>query len=53
VQLDSLNKYCRYGCELVSIHGSGHYPMLEKPAEFNAALEKIMADISIQKNKSQ
>lgn len=49
VQLDSLNKYCRYGCELVAVHGTGHYPMLEKPAEFNAALEKVFAKIAEQK----
>ena len=27
------------------IHGSGHYPMIEQPAAFNAALEEILADI--------
>ena len=48
-KIDSLNKYCRYGCELVPIHGTGHYPMLEKPAEFNAALEKVMGEISSNK----
>lgn len=44
--LDSLNKYCRYGCELVPVHGTSHYPMIEKAAEFNAALEKVFGMIS-------
>ena len=50
-KLDSLNKYCRYGCELVPIHATGHYPMLEKPAEFNAALEKVIGEINSDKRK--
>ena len=27
------------------IHGTGHYPMIEKTAEFNAAMDKIIATI--------
>jgi len=50
-KLDSLNKYCRYGAELVPVHATGHYPMLEKPAEFNAALEKVIEKISNDKRK--
>ncbi|MDP4264263.1 MAG: alpha/beta hydrolase [Bacteroidota bacterium] len=49
VKLDSLNKYCRYGCEWVPVHGTGHYPMLEKPEEFNAALEKVFEGIAANK----
>src|SRR5258706_9302761 len=44
-KLDSLNKYCKYGCEVVTVHGTGHYPMIEKPDEFNVALEKVLAGI--------
>jgi pimeloyl-ACP methyl ester carboxylesterase len=44
-RLDSLNKYCRYGCEVVTIHATGHYPMVEKPDDFNAALEKVITNI--------
>jgi len=44
--IDSLNKYCRKGCELTEVHGTGHYPMLEKPGEFNDALRNVMARIS-------
>ena len=51
VKLDSLNKYCRYGCEVVTVHGTGHYPMIEKPGDFNSALEKVLAKISLEKSK--
>jgi hypothetical protein len=51
VKPDSLNKYCRYGCEVVTVHATGHYPMIEKPVEFNAALEKVLAKIALPKNK--
>ncbi len=50
-RLDSLNKYCRYGCEVVAIHATGHYPMIEKPDDFNAALEKVIAKIGADKNR--
>jgi hypothetical protein len=50
-KLDSLNKYCKQGCELVPVHRTGHYPMIEKPDEFNAALEKVLAKISSENNK--
>lgn len=46
VKADSLNKYCRYGFSLQTVHGTGHYPMIEKPDEFNAALERTLAGIS-------
>ena len=40
--IDSLQKYCKASAEVVYVHGTGHYPMIEKPAEFNAALEKVI-----------
>ena len=40
--IDSLKKYCRASAEVVYVKGTGHYPMIEKPAEFNAALEKVI-----------
>ena len=43
--IDSLKKYCKASAEVVYVHGTGHYPMIEKPAEFNAALEKVFAMI--------
>lgn len=49
VKSDSLNKYCRKGFELVTVPGTGHYPMIEKPAEFNTALELILQKIGTAK----
>lgn len=46
VSADSLNKYCAKGFRVELIQGSGHYPMLEKPAAFNAALQKVLDDMS-------
>ena len=43
--IDSLKKYCKASAEVVYVHGTGHYPMIEKPAEFNAALEKVIGMI--------
>ena len=44
-KLDSLNKYCRHGCSVMTVHATGHYPMIEKPVELNAALEKVINEI--------
>ena len=41
-QIDSLQKYCKASAEVVYVQGTGHYPMIEKPAEFNTALEKVI-----------
>lgn len=43
--IDSLQKYCKASAEVVYVHGTGHYPMIEKSAEFNAALEKVISMI--------
>ena len=40
--IDSLKKYCKASAEVVYVHGTGHYLMIEKPAEFNSALEKVI-----------
>ena len=44
-QIDSLQKYCKQSAEVVYVQGTGHYPMIEKSAEFNAALEKVISRI--------
>ncbi|WP_374951207.1 alpha/beta fold hydrolase [Mucilaginibacter sp.] len=31
--------------KLLLIHATGHFPMVEKPEDFNAMLDKVMADI--------
>jgi len=41
-EIDSLKKYCKASAEVVYVYGTGHYPMIEKPAEFNVALEKVI-----------
>jgi len=43
--IDSLQKYCKASAEVVYVHGTGHYPMIEKTAAFNAALEKAIGMI--------
>lgn len=43
--IDSLKKFCKASAEVVYVHGTGHYPMIEKPAEFNAALENVIRTI--------
>ncbi len=44
----ALTRYCRAGHELIPVHATGHYPMIEKPKEFNAQLQlavhKIVGD---------
>lgn len=42
VKMDSLNKYCIKGVEVSYVHNTGHYPMIEKPGEFNAVLQSII-----------
>lgn len=37
-----LKKHCKRGYKVVSIGTTGHYPMNEKPAEFNRLLENIL-----------
>ena len=44
-EIDSLKEYCKASAEVVYIHGTGHYPMIEKPAEFNTALGKVIGMI--------
>jgi sigma-B regulation protein RsbQ len=43
---DSLRQYCKAGYFIKTIHGTGHYPMIEKPDEFNKLLDETIADIS-------
>lgn len=45
IKTDSLNKYCMKGFQVELVQGTGHYPMIEKPAEFNTALQKIIYDM--------
>ena len=45
VDTASLAKYCKSGYKVFWVHGSGHYPMLEKPEEFNGQLEKAIHEV--------
>ena len=45
---EALKRYCGGGFEAIPIHATSHYPMIEKPEEFNVklelALERIRTD---------
>lgn len=43
---DSLVKYAKAGYSVKTITGVGHYPMIEKPAEFNTALQEVLNEIA-------
>ena len=40
-------KYADYGA--VTLEGVGHYPMLEKPAEFNQKLREVLKEFAAKK----
>ena len=42
INKDSLTKYCSKGFHAEWVRATGHYPMIEKPGEFNAALQKVI-----------
>ncbi len=41
----SLNKYCGKGYKIFTVKGTGHYPMIEAPEEFNTQLGKALHSI--------
>ena len=41
-----LEKHCKNGFEINNIGETGHYPMLEKPTEFNQLLDSILKNTS-------
>lgn len=38
-----LKNHCKKGFDIETISATGHYPMIEKPTEFNMLLEKVLA----------
>jgi pimeloyl-ACP methyl ester carboxylesterase len=42
VNKELLNQYLSRGVQVEYVHGTGHYPMVEKPDEFNQALARIL-----------
>lgn len=45
VSMDSLTKYCARGAQVEVVHAKSHYPMIEVPDAFNAALQKVISAI--------
>lgn len=41
-----LENYSQNGFELITLHGTGHYPMIEKPEEFNMLLKGVIDRIA-------
>lgn len=41
-----LKNRCKHGYEIKTIHSTGHYPMIEKPVEFNHLLDEILKSLS-------
>jgi pimeloyl-ACP methyl ester carboxylesterase/uncharacterized protein YndB with AHSA1/START domain len=41
-----LAKYCKNGYQVITMHGTGHYPMVEKPEEFNMLLKGLIDNIA-------
>lgn len=39
----AFRKYCTHGYQIVTIDSSGHFPMIERPAQFNKALRQLLA----------
>lgn len=44
----SLRKYCKVGYNIFYVPSTGHYPMIEKPELFNAALQSAIDAINKQ-----
>jgi pimeloyl-ACP methyl ester carboxylesterase len=40
-----LKNHCKKGFQVETISATGHYPMIEKPAEFNLILEKVLKEM--------
>jgi pimeloyl-ACP methyl ester carboxylesterase len=45
IKTDSLSKYCAKGIHAELVQATSHYPMIEKPGDFNAALLKVIQAI--------
>ncbi|QEC65944.1 alpha/beta hydrolase [Panacibacter ginsenosidivorans] len=43
---DSIAKYSSAGIGIKTIHGTGHYPMIEKPEDFNKLLSETLDEIA-------
>jgi len=43
--LTGLKDHCKNGFQVEIVAGTGHYPMIEKPTEFNLQLEKVLTSM--------
>jgi pimeloyl-ACP methyl ester carboxylesterase len=43
---DLLSKYAASGYDITTIDGTSHFPMIEKPEDFNQALMNILIKMS-------
>lgn len=41
-----LKNHCKKGFQVETISATGHYPMIEKPNEFNLLLEKVLTEMN-------
>ena len=41
-----LKNHCKTGFQVETISATGHYPMIEKPTEFNVLLEKVLTGMN-------
>ncbi len=39
----AFKKYCTHGYQVVTIVSSGHFPIIERPVQFNKALHQLLA----------
>ena len=42
---DALRRYTPFGYEIIWINNAGHFPMVEQPEQFLAALKKFLSDL--------
>ncbi len=42
-----LKNHCKNSFQVETIYAAGHYPMIEKPTEFNRALEKVLTAMKL------
>lgn len=39
---EAFRKYCTHGYKIVTVDSTGHFPMMERPIEFNRALHQLL-----------
>ena len=44
---EALKKYAGGGYEIVFIHGTCHFPMIEKPEEFNRSMQNVIEKLEV------